>query len=313
LDELKEQAVAFVGDRLVAMADAVVPVWDLGFQQGITITERLRTFRRVPWKVAEHLERMQRGLGDCGIEYSPGMDFVIQVMDRVMEHNGRLLGPDDEQSVSVGITAGDLTAQSPAAWGQNSAHSMSGPRLVVTSVRLPVEQFVRKYQTGSHAWIVQTRDIPGATIPRHIKARSRLHYWLAQREAEQNEPGSQAILLDEEGYVSEATIATVALVDVVSRQVIIPPEDRVLPGTSIESMIPVFEHCNIGLERRPFRPEDLMASAEVVSFGTSPVILPVTRINGRPIGNGVPGEIFHELYRGFESYYHESLTAGARP
>src|SRR5262249_53948442 len=127
--------------------------------------------------------------------------------------------------------------------------------------------------------------------PAELKCRSRMHYYLADRLAAQAEPGSRALLLDEDGFVCETSTTNVAAF-FHDTGVVSPRPEKVLPGISLQVAEELASDFGIGWSHRDFRPDELTRADEVFVTSTPNCILPVTRLNGRPIGAGRPGPVF---------------------
>jgi branched-subunit amino acid aminotransferase/4-amino-4-deoxychorismate lyase len=121
-----------------------------------------------------------------------------------------------------------------------------------------------------------------------------MHYYLADRQAAVIEPGSRALLLDGAGYVVEASTANVILFTR-GCGLFSPPRDQVLPGISLAQAHELAEKLGIPWVERALTPDDVAGADEVLLTSTPFCLLPVTRFNGRPIGEGAPGQVFHRL------------------
>jgi branched-chain amino acid aminotransferase len=74
-----------------------------------------------------------------------------------------------------------------------------------------------------------------------------------------------------------------------------PPEEKILPGVSVSVLRELAEGLGWNFVHRPIRPEDVVQSDEAFLTSTSPCIIPVTRVQGRPLGTGQPGPVFGQL------------------
>ena len=127
-----------------------------------------------------------------------------------------------------------------------------------------------------------------------MKCRSRMHYFLADREVQIRRPGARALLLDEAGNVSETATANV----IAYRQgegLISPPRDRILPGISLATVVELAGRLQIPFVERDLSPADLASADEVLLSSTPSCLLPVTTFDGTPIGDGRPGPVFERL------------------
>jgi branched-subunit amino acid aminotransferase/4-amino-4-deoxychorismate lyase len=121
-----------------------------------------------------------------------------------------------------------------------------------------------------------------------------MHYYLADRRAADVEPGARALLLDERGFVSEASTANVLVFDS-SEGLISPPLEKILRGISLAVVSQLAEGLGIPMVQRDLAPEAIVSADEVLLGSTPFCLLPVTRLNGRPVGDGAPGSIFRRL------------------
>src|SRR5437667_391388 len=80
----------------------------------------------------------------------------------------------------------------------------------------------------------------------HIKQRSRMHGWLAEQEVRRTHPGSQALLLDADGCVTETASANFLLVK--AGTIVSPPRDTVLEGVSLQVVTELCARLGIAVE-----------------------------------------------------------------
>ncbi|RJX28816.1 MAG: hypothetical protein C4525_15395 [Desulfarculus sp.] len=110
-----------------------------------------------------------------------------------------------------------------------------------------------------------------------------------------------AVCLDAEGHLAEGSTENIGLVDQEGR-LLLPRPDNILEGTTVRRAVElaqdmVSQGALAGVERRALRVADLEQAAEAMLFGTTLDVLPVTRLDGRPIGSGQPGPVARELLR----------------
>jgi branched-subunit amino acid aminotransferase/4-amino-4-deoxychorismate lyase len=108
-------------------------------------------------------------------------------------------------------------------------------------------------------------------------------------------------MLDRDGHVTEATTANLAIY-VEGQGFATPPQAKVLPGISLRVLAQLAGELGIPLAERDLTTADVAAADEVLLTSTSPCILPVTRLNGRPIGQGVPGPVHRQLLAAWSSH-----------
>jgi branched-subunit amino acid aminotransferase/4-amino-4-deoxychorismate lyase len=159
---------------------------------------------------------------------------------------------------------------------------------------LPFRLWAEKYRTGQILVTTDVEQVSPKSWPPWLKCRSRMHYYLADRQAARLQPGARALLLDAEGFVVEASTANV-MIYTSDGGLASPPEHKVLQGISMREVHELAQRLGLPTAERELTPDDVAAADEVLLTSTPMCLLPVTRFDGRPIGDGVPGEVFRRL------------------
>jgi len=153
------------------------------------------------------------------------------------------------------------------------------------------------YEKGLEVVVVSTRrNIPSALDP-CVKSLNYLNNILAKIEA--NYKGvPEAIMLNKDGYVAECTGDNVFIVK--NKVLITPPTwVGILKGITRDVVIHLARKEGISVREEVFTPAELYASDECFLTGTAAEVIPVTRVDGRIIGEGKVGEITKKLIRQF--------------
>ena len=74
-----------------------------------------------------------------------------------------------------------------------------------------------------------------------------------------------------------------------------PPLEKILHGISLAVTFEIAGCLGIPCQKRDLTVEDLATADEIILTSTPMCLLPVTRLNGRPISGGRPGEISQKL------------------
>ncbi|MBN2473462.1 MAG: aminotransferase class IV [Pirellulales bacterium] len=277
---------AFLNGRWIPASAAVVPVADTGFTLGATVAEQVRTFAGRLFRLDDHLARLQRSLQIVGVD--PGMTIgqFADVARDLVARNHRLLAAGDDLGLSVFVTPGTYRAY--------AEHGSAGPTVCLHTYPLPFHLWVEKYGSGQSLVTTDVEQVPSRCWPPALKCRSRMHYYLADRQAAVIEAGSRALLLDAEGHVTETSTANVVTY-VSGEGLISPPESRILRGISLATLLDLAQELGIPVLQRDLKCETVAAADEVLLGSTPLCLLPVTRLNGRPIGDGKPGAVFRRL------------------
>jgi branched-subunit amino acid aminotransferase/4-amino-4-deoxychorismate lyase len=280
------QPVVYLDGQFVSPDDARMPLEDLGFMLGATVTEQLRSFGGRLFHVEEHLARLGHSLQIVGVADEVDLESLSAAASQLTSANHALLDPADDLSLSIFVTPG----LSPALANGRPVR----PRVCMHTFPLTFGQWGEKYSAGEQLVVTQVQQVSTACWPPELKCRSRMHYYLADREARERQPGARALLPDAEGHITEATTANVLLYET-GIGIIVPPASRVLPGISLAMVRRLAGRRGIAWHERNLTEADVAAADEVMLSSTPFCLLPVTGVDGKPIGHGQPGAVYQAL------------------
>ncbi len=273
----------FCGEYLPPTSIKLSPS-DVGVTHGVIITETMRTFTGHISLAHRHLDRLQTGLETIGLPANRLREQLAEAAERVVQHNYRLIPPGSDLRISMFVTPG--RGSSGQALGQATT--------VVFTQPLAFAEWSDQYQTGISLITASRREVPAACVPRHIKHRNRLHYYLAEMQARQVDAAARALLLDITGNVAEGTTASVVMY-AAGEGLVAPPADSVLPSVSWEFTAGLATQLGVSVTRRRIHPSELINADEVLWCAAPTCLLPVTQIDGHPIGGGKPGQLYCQL------------------
>ncbi len=266
--------------RWIAGSELAIGVDDVGFLLGATVTERLRTFRGRVFRLDEHLRRLRHSLEIVGLPADAIAAEIARAVPEFVERNGPQIQPDDDWSILAFATPG-----------------VSGggrPTVCVHGYPLQFQLWAPLYEKGLPVIVSDVRQIPPRCLPPELKCRSRMHFYLADRAAAAVQPGARAILLDDDGFVAEATSANV-LVYRDGEGLVSPPPEHILFGVSLGVVQELAAALGIPFVKRPLAVEEFRSAEEAMLTSTSICLLPIAQCDGRPIGSGQPGPIYRRL------------------
>lgn len=287
---LANQSLAYLNGQKIAAAEARVSAFDLGFTMGVSVTEQIRTYGRQTPLIERHLDRLFGGLDIIGL--TPPLsrvDLMAQVAD-LINGNGRQLAAGDELGIGICITPGLASA-----FGQTN----DGPTTLVYTYELKSADRAAALLRGIRLTSVSTTEIPASSVPKALKCRSRMHYYLAEQEARATDPNSRALLHDTDGFVAEGTTASVIMVS--ANEIIAPLKEAVLPGVTLGYALELAANMGIKVRRRDITKAQLESADEVMWLTTPVGIAPVTHVNGQAIDKGAAGNITQRLSEAWQS------------
>ena len=280
------EPVAFRNGRWIPASTATVSVGDAGFVLGVAVAEQLRTFAGELFHLDDHLDRLAHSLEIVGLDPGMTQDQLGLTARELVARNHRLLAPGDDLGLSIFVTPGDYLAYvSPRP---------ARPTVCMHTYPLPFHLWVRKYQEGQSLATTPIEQVSTHCWPAELKCRSRMHYYLADKRAAAVDPQARAMLLDAQGFVTEASTANL-LIYRLGEGLASPPRAKILPGISLTVVTELGSGSGIPSNQRDLTSDDVASADEVLLTSTPMCLLPVVRLNGRPIGDGRPGPVFHRL------------------
>jgi branched-chain amino acid aminotransferase len=157
---------------------------------------------------------------------------------------------------------------------------------------------VAYYAGGVSVAIVKTRRNHPLALPPAIKGTNFLNNILAKIEAVKAR-AYEGIMLNWEGFVAEGTISNIFMV---KRRVLYTPhlDTGILQGVTRDLVLRLAKRNKIAIKEAMLRPRDLLTADELFITNTTMEIMPVTTINKKRVGKGVPGPVtavLHQAYR----------------
>lgn len=283
------ESLVFLNGRFVPASQAHIAIFDGGVVLGATVTEMTRTFRQTPWRLREHLERLFRSLRYTRLNIGMTIDELEAATLRVVEHNVGLLDAKGELGIVHFVTPGEF----PVYAGSAGRTARTSPTVCVHTFPMPFELWAKKAVEGQHLVTPSIRHVPPQCYDPKMKYRSRMHYYLADQEARVADPDAAALLLDLDGNVTETGGSNFLIVE--RGEIVSPTTTNILPGISRAMVKELAAELGIPFVERDFQVYNVVNADEAFTSSTPYCLLPVTRINGLPIGDGRPGPIYHRL------------------
>jgi D-alanine transaminase len=278
--------IAYVNGRYLPHRDAMVHVEDRGYQfsDGVYEVCEVRDGRIVDER--RHMARLQRSLGELRIQ----MPMLLSALSIVMHETVR------RNRVRNGIVYLQAT-RGVARRDHGFPPPQTTPSLVVTARNLNRANGEREAREGVS--VITVPDQRWARVD--IKSVSLLPNVLA-KQAAREKGAREAWLVDDKGFVTEGSSANAWIVTNEGKVVTRPADQDILRGISRTVVLEAIAALGLAFEERPFTVAEAYAAREAFVTAASQIVLPVIRIDGRPIGNGHPGLIATELRREFHRH-----------
>lgn len=283
------QSRVFLNGQLLDGNTAALPLFDSGVVLGATVSEFTRTFRQQLYRLEEHLDRLFASLRYCRLDPGYSAAELAAIARQLVEQHAAETSPKTELGVIHFVTAGDY----PTLAGMAGRPARRTPTVCVHTFPLPLARWARKMREGIRLITPSVRALPAECVDPRIKCRSRMHWFLADREVQAVDPDASALLLDLHGYITETSTANVLFVE--QGSIVSPKTTRILPGISRGVVRELAATLGIPFQERDLTLADLPNAQEAFLSSTPFCLMPVANINGAAVGEGRGGAIYHQL------------------
>jgi len=295
-----DDCIAYFGGQWMPFRQVKIDPLDRGFLVGDCVFDVARTFNGKSFRMREHVDRLYRSLKYVRIDPGLSPDEMEQISEQVIARN-EPLRPD----------VGDYQLWQFVTRGRGRWAHRAGPPAVGVYVRqVGFSRYAHLYETGVHGVIVRTRSFSADALDPKIKHFSRMNFNLAELEASDVDPEGWPILTDGRGNLTEGVGYNLFIV---RGDVIRTPADRaVLQGVSRSMVFELGRELGLPVIEEDLQPYDLYTADEAFVTGTSPCVLPVSRVDRRSIGSGKPGPVVARLLAAWSEIVGVDIVAQAQ-
>lgn len=259
---------------------------DFGFARGITVFELFRVYGGKPFRMEEHLNRLEDGAARLGIPLPLTRTQIRENVAALIAAHGYA-----HSAVKMYLTAGIPDTTSGLSLGATSGLH---PQLVMLEDEVkpnhPHAPYgLEKYKTGQALQTVNCiRELPA------IKT---ANYGIAYYAAKQAGPQVDDILFTTpEGYVTEASRANFFCV---INHELCTPAQGMLKGITRALVLELAKEQGIKTSERNLTPAEIETATEAFTSGSIAELVPARSINGKPMQSTMEGPVFSKLRQAF--------------
>ncbi|NND58778.1 MAG: D-amino acid aminotransferase [Gammaproteobacteria bacterium] len=269
---------------LCAIEDAHVSILDRGFLFGDGVYELLPVYRGVPFRVDQHIARLQHSLRETGIPTPYDAQGWRNVIDTTINANG-----ESDVTVYVQVTRGADTHRDHA-----FPRTQLEPTVLVYCAPLP--QMSPHLRRDGVSAIVR-EDIRWGRCD--IKSTSLLGNVLLRQQAVTHD-AAETFLHDGQNIIEGSASSLFAVID---GQILTPPDGHeILPGTTRDLVLELAREAGLPARFAHIALDDFRRADEIWVCSSVREVLPVTRLDGVEVGNGRPGPRYREIDELFQAY-----------
>jgi D-alanine transaminase len=271
----------YLNGLFLPISEAKVSVLDRGFIYGDGVYEVVPVYAREPYRLPQHLARLQRSLDGIRLANPHGdADWEAIIRELVARQ------PFDDQGVYFQVTRG-------AAKRDHAFPKDTPPTVFMMANPLPlpsreqVENGVAVVTGADERWL--HCDLKTISLLGNVLARQ----FAVDRNAVET-------VLFRDGYLTEASASNVLIVR--NAVVLAPPKDNlILPGITYDAAWDLARGGGLKFDIRPITRAEALGADEMWLSSSTKEVLAVTTLDGKPFAGGKPGPVFREMYRLFQA------------
>ena len=283
-------SIVYLNGKFLPIEDAYVPVLDRGFVFGDGVYEVIPVYGGHLFRLAQHLERLAQSLAGVRITAPLSCDQWRDILVGLIKDNG-----GGDQSLYLQITRG--VAPRDHAFPKNTSptvFAMSTPLSPIPTQML--EQGVVAVTLDDIRW----KNC-------HIKSINLLPNVLLRQEA--IDQGALEAILVRDGNITEGAASNIFMVK--NGVILTPPKGpQLLPGITHDLILELAAQNGMPYRECNITQAEFVAADELWLSSSTREVLPITLLNGQPVGIGKPGELWRRmfaLYQGFKQNIRQGL------
>lgn len=280
-DSRNEEVLIYVNGQLHPRNEAKISVFDSGYLVGDGVWEALRLHHGVLVFLDEHLDRLWAGFASIGMDPKLTKEELVEKVWETLRANKM----DDGVHVRIMVTRGIKKTPS-----QDPRLTISGPNLVIIAEHKMASPESKEKGVTLFTSTIR-RGSPDYLDPR-LNCHSKLHEVQALVQA--IEAGAdEALMLDVNGFVSTCNATNFFIVR--KGELWTSTPKYCMNGITRAKILEVARANDIPAFEKDFSLFDVYSADEAFVTGTFGGVTPVTKIDGRLIGNGEFGHLSRRL------------------
>lgn len=271
------KAVHFCNGKFVTEKDLMVSARDVGFSRGFAVFDFLITYpHHRPFKLSEHIDRLFNSANFINLNIPWTKKQVGKWVMETLDKNKS----SSEKSIKIIVSGG------------NSDTMLPGKSPTIIIIIDPKHEYPREnYEKGTGIITVKfQRYIPQAKTNNYIEG--------MKQTQKAKKIGAEEPLYYDDKQVFEGSNSNIFAV---IENKLLTPKSNILSGITREVLLKILK-LDIPVEVCDFPMEKLLKAKEVFYTGSGKEVTPVTKVDGKIIGNGTVGKITKEVMKQFREY-----------
>jgi D-alanine transaminase len=284
-----QQPNVYLNGEFLPLADARIPVLDRGFLFGDGVYEVIPAYAGKLFRLQQHLRRLDDSLRAIRMSNPLQTEAWHSLLENLIGQR-----PGEDQSVYLQVTRGVAESR------DHAIPEGIAPTIFAMTTPIPAvdpalaSEGIKAITLDDTRWRLC-----------NIKATTLLANVLFRQQAKE-EQAAEAILI-REGLAMEGAASNLFIV--IDGLLITPPKSRyLLPGITRDLVLELAENAAVPFQQREIPEQELLRAQEVWLTSSTKEIMPVTRLNDQPVGDGKPGPLFRKMSAIYGEYKEQMKT-----
>ena len=301
---MSERVVYFNG-QYVSELEARVSIFDSALMFGDMAFEMTRTFNHQPFRMRAHLERLYGSLRLLEIDCGLSIDEMEAISEETLAKNASTEADDVDWQIMHDVSRGPMPVY------QSVFPDEIRPTVSINCWPLITHmgKFAHHYESGVDIIIPAQQALPAHLIDPKAKTRSRMHYMMAQLQAQRMGGGQWPVMLDPDGFIAEGPGWNIFLV---KDGVLYTSEPRnCLLGVSRGVVLQLAAQLGIPLRETNLGRYEALCADEMFCTATTYSLVHAVSFEGQTVGDGQPGPIFRKITKAWQEMVGVDFVAQA--
>lgn len=284
-------SLCYLNGQYLPLEKAAVSPMDRGFLFGDGVYEVIPVYSRRAFRLDEHLGRLQRSLDAIRLANPLTLDDWRALIARLIDE-----AEWEDQSVYLQVTRGPMDIRNHAF-----------PKVVKPSVFGLVEPLVTPAGEQVERGVAAITAADFRWLRCHVKATSLLANCLLRQMA--FDAGCVETVLFRDGILTEGAASNIFVVK--DDRLLAPQKNHLmLTGITYDVVLELAATLRLPVEVRDILDSEVRAADELWLTSSTKEVLAIVTLDGRPIGNGVPGPLFRRLYQAYQDFKRDVMRRG---
>ena len=286
----------YLNGQYMPIEEAKISVLDRGFIFGDGVYEVIPVYSRKAFRLADHLRRLQHSLDGIKLANPHSDGEWTKLINELVARNAA-----QDQYLYLHITRGvakrDHAFPNPPV--KPTVFMLSNPLLVPSATLL--QSGVACITAPDNRWL--RCDIKAIALLPNVLLRQ-MAIDAGAMETILIRPG----LTTEDAFMTEGAASNIFVVK--NGKLFAPPKDNLmLPGITYDVILEIAAANGIPYEVRRISVAEVFAADELLLTSSTKEVLPITQLDGKPVGTGKPGAIFARLHKLYQDFKRDVMRA----